>query len=162
MMEERKTMNFAIEKLTAKLVSAYFARNHVPSAEIAKVMTDVHSALALLATSRTPVDSDADLDKPSPAQIRKSIREEGLISFIDGRPYQTLKRHLKKHRLDPKSYRERYGLPADYPMVSPGYSKTRSSLAKVHRLGRKEAPQPAAPVTPKRSKGRSAAEPVGR
>lgn len=156
MLEERKNMNHIIGQLTAKLVSAYFARNHVPSSQIPKVMIDVHSVLTGLATRRPVVQPDTERDKPSAAQIRRSIGDEGIISFIDGRPYKTLKRHLKKHSLDPNTYRERYGLPADYPMVSPGYSKTRSSLAKVHRLGQREGLQHSvASPSPKRSKGRS-------
>jgi predicted transcriptional regulator len=57
------------------------------------------------------------------------------VSFIDGKTYKTLKRHLAAHGLDPHSYRERYGLPADYPMVAPSYAEKRSALAKSIGLG---------------------------
>ena len=76
-----------------------------------------------------------DVEKPSPAQIRKSVRPDGIVSFIDGKTYKTLKRHLTSHGLDPRSYRERYGLPADYPMVAPSYAEKRSQLAKQIGLG---------------------------
>ena len=46
-----------------------------------------------------------------------------------------LANHLTSHGLEPRAYRVRYGLPVDYPMVSPSYSAQRSSLAKAIRLG---------------------------
>lgn len=60
---------------------------------------------------------------------------EGIISFLDGKTYKTLKRHLSTHGLDPHGYRARFGLPADYPMVAPEYAKRRSELAKSIGLG---------------------------
>ena len=67
--------------------------------------------------------------------MRRSIVHDGIKSFIDGKSYKTLKRHLTKHGMTPDSYRVRYGLPADYPMVAQSYSETRSSLAKSLGLG---------------------------
>jgi predicted transcriptional regulator len=90
-----------------------------------------------LASGNVP-DADtsaAEVVKPSGAQIRKSIRDDGIVSFIDGKTYKTLKRHLTKHGLDPQSYRERYGLPANYAMVAPSYAAQRSALAKAIGLG---------------------------
>ncbi len=69
--------------------------------------------------------------------MRKSITPETLISFEDGRPYKTLKRHLAGRGLTPEQYRQKWGLPADYPMVSPNYSAARSQMAKSLGLGRK-------------------------
>lgn len=77
----------------------------------------------------------ADPDRPNAAQIRKSLRDDAIVSFIDGRSYKTLKRHLTSHGLDPRSYRDRYGLPGDYPMVAPSYAARRSALAKAIGLG---------------------------
>lgn len=97
----------------------------------------VHAAVAGLsrgATEAAPIE--AEIEKPSAAQIRKSVTDDGIVSFIDGKTYKTLKRHLSTHGLDPRSYRERYGLPADYPMVAPSYAAQRSALAKQIGLGR--------------------------
>ncbi len=88
-----------------------------------------------------------EVQKLSAAQIRKSVRYDGIVSFIDGKTYKTLKRHLTKHGLDPQSYRDRYGLPADYPMVTASYSEQRSALAKAIGLGE---PGAMAESTPKR------------
>ncbi len=94
----------------------------------------MRGALADLATGRAPVAEDAPATVNA-AQIRKSVQRDRLISFIDGKSYKTLKRHLTAHGLTPASYRERFGLPADYPMVAAAYSERRSSLAKAHGLG---------------------------
>lgn len=82
-----------------------------------------------------PAPAEEVVEKPTPAQIRKSITPDALISFIDGKQYKMLKRHLRAHGLDPHAYRERYGLPADYPTTAPSYSEQRSALAKGLGLG---------------------------
>lgn len=47
------------------------------------------------------------------------------------------RRHLSGHGRTPEEYRQRYGLRADYPMVSESYSETRRAMAKKIGLGRK-------------------------
>ena len=87
---------------------------------------------------RDPVGAavrDCGAELPSAAQIRRSVTDEALTSFIDGNSYKTLKRHLAAHGLTPEQYRSQYGLPADYPMVAPGYAAHRSALAKAIGLG---------------------------
>jgi predicted transcriptional regulator len=91
-------------------------------------------------------ESLVEVAKPSAAEIRKSVKPAGIVSFIDGKVYRTLKRHLSKNGFTPESYRTAYGLPADYPMVAADYSAQRSSLAKEIGLGRRAAGDPADPV----------------
>ena len=80
-------------------------------------------------------------DKPVPAvSIRKSLKDDYLICLEDGKKFKSLKRHLKTHYdLSPEQYREKWGLPSDYPMVAPNYARERSRLAKKMGLGRKAA-----------------------
>lgn len=120
-----------------EIVAAYVSNNPVPPSELPKLIQGVHSAVTGLASGGVPsaAASSDDVEKPTPAQIRKSVRDDGITSFIDGKSYKTLKRHLTGHGLDPKSYRDRYGLPADYPMVAPNYAEQRSALAKAIGLG---------------------------
>ena len=119
---------------TVDVVAAYVSNNSLPSAELPSLIASIHGALNSIASgSVTPVVDT--VERPTPAQIRKSIRPDGLISFIDGKSYKTLKRHLTKHGLDPQAYRERFGLPADYPTTSANYSAQRSALAKSLGLG---------------------------
>ena len=84
--------------------------------------------------------------KLTPAQIRKSITDAGIVSFEDGKTYKTLKRTLAIRGLTPDAYRAKWGLPANYPIVAPSYRAARSAIAKQFGLGNKgrDAPAPAA------------------
>jgi predicted transcriptional regulator len=136
--EEPQEASFNFTELTAEIVSAYVSNNPVPPAELPALIARVHTAVAGLSTegSAGAVAPNAEIEKPTPAQIRKSVRDDGITSFIDGKTYKTLKRHLSANGLDPRSYRERYGLPSDYPMVAPSYAEQRSQLARAIGLGR--------------------------
>jgi predicted transcriptional regulator len=129
-----------VTELAGGIVAAYVSNNSVPLTELPNLIRSVHGAMAGLVTGTLAAESgsaaQSDVEQPSPAQIRKSVRDDGIISFIDGETYKTLKRHLGANGLDPRSYRERYGLPADYPMVAPNYAAQRSALAKAIGLGR--------------------------
>ena len=150
---DEPTETFAV--VTAELVCAYVSNNPVPAAELPALIARVHGAITGLAsgtlTQETGAAAPAEVDQPSPAQIRKSVRPDGIVSFIDGKTYKTLKRHLTSHGLDPRAYRDRYGLPGDYPMVAPAYAEQRSALAKAIGLG-----QPGA-MAERERKGRSRA-----
>jgi predicted transcriptional regulator len=125
--------------LAAGIVVAYVTKNILPARELPGLLTSVHAALAGLGgAGATVAEGEMEIEKPSPAQIRKSISPDALISFIDGKPYKTLKRHLGTHRLDPHSYRHRYGLPDDYPMIALNYAARRSDLAKSLGFGRQK------------------------
>ncbi|MGU3664781.1 MucR family transcriptional regulator [Methylobacterium sp. A49B] len=119
---------------TVDVVAAYVSNNSLPSAELPLLIASIHEALHSIGSGPAAV-VDESVERPTPAQVRKSIRPDGLISFIDGKSYKTLKRHLTKHGLDPQGYRERYGLPSDYPTTSANYSAQRSALAKSLGLG---------------------------
>ncbi len=122
-------------ELTAEIVSAHASNNAVASGELPQVIKDVYATLSTL--GETPPEPD----KPTPAiAIKKSITPDYLICLEDGKKLKMLKRHLKtSYDMSPDEYRERWGLPADYPMVAPNYAKKRSSLAKKIGLGRKPA-----------------------
>ncbi|MGH1572828.1 MucR family transcriptional regulator [Methylobacterium sp. P31] len=120
-------------EMTAGLVSAYVANNPVPVSELATLIASTHAALSGLghgAATKAPATQ-----KLTPAQIRKSVTPGALISFIDGKPYKTLKRHLNRHGMTIEEYRARYGLPRDYPSTAASYSEQRSALAKSLGLG---------------------------
>lgn len=116
------------------IVAAYVSHNHVARGDVPAVIATVHAALDKLATGQVD-QAEPAVDQPNAAQIRKSVQPDRIISFIDGRAYKTMKRHLTAHGLTPATYRERFGLPTDYPMVAASYSEHRSSLAKAHGLG---------------------------
>ncbi|WP_456686272.1 MucR family transcriptional regulator [Bradyrhizobium sp. P5_C11_2] len=138
MNEEEQEAGLNFTELVAEIISAYVSNNPVPPAELPALIAKVHGAVSGLATAggSGAAAPDAEVQKPTPAQIRKSVRDDGIVSFLDGKTYKTLKRHLTSHGFDPRSYRERYGLPADYPMVAPSYAEQRSQLARAIGLGR--------------------------
>lgn len=133
MSEKTEASSVVFMEMAADIVSAYVSNNSVTPADLPKLIIDVHASLTSLDTA---TEVEPDIEKPSAAQIRKSIRPEALVSFADGKSYKTLKRHLTKLGMTPQSYREKYGLPADYPMVAASYSEQRSSLARSLGLGR--------------------------
>lgn len=121
---------------TTSIVCAFLAKNSVRQDDLPGLIGSVFAAVMSAAEGKSEESAEPEIEKPSAAQIKASIKPDGLISFIDGKPYKTLKRHLGTHGLDPYSYRQRYGLPADYPMVSASYAAARSELAKSIGLGR--------------------------
>jgi predicted transcriptional regulator len=134
-----------LTELTADIVSAYVAHNSVAAADLPSLIKSTFAALSGVGQPVAEVTEAAP--KATVAQIRRSLTPDALISFIDGRPFRTLKRHLAVHGLTPAAYREKYGLPADYPIVAASYAAKRSALAFTAGLGRKAAPEPVgAPV----------------
>jgi predicted transcriptional regulator len=131
---ENQTTDFI--DLAGDIVSAYVSNNSVPTSELPTLIRGIHAALVGLANGMAQAAPEAEIEKPTPAQIRKSVTPNGLVSFLDGKSYKTLKRHLSTQGLSPETYRSRFGLPADYPMVAPEYAKRRSDLAKSIGLGR--------------------------
>jgi len=121
--------------LTTEIVSAYLSNNNVEPGDIAPVIEDVFKTLA-----NVNKDSSVMVDRPQPAvPIKKSITPHYLICLEDGKQLKMLKRHLKTaYGMSPEEYRERWGLPADYPMVAPNYAEQRSKLAKDIGLGTRE------------------------
>ncbi len=92
----------------------------------------------IAAASQIVASYVARLDEPKPAvTVTKSVSDTFLVCLEDGKKFKSLKRHLRtSYDMSPEEYREKWGLPADYPMVAPGYSRQRSQLAKKMGLGR--------------------------
>ena len=135
--------SFDLSALTADIVSAYVSNNKVQAADLAAVISQVHQALGSVGQPVAPVQPETP--KPTAGEIRKSRTPEFLTSFVDGRKYKSLKRHLTTNGMTPDEYRTKYGLPKDYPMVAESYSAQRSALAKTLGLGRKAAVPEVAP-----------------
>ena len=122
--------------LTVDLLSAYVANNSIEHGDLAGLIRSTHAALSAIEAPEPPASAEPE-HKPA-VGIRKSLSSRThILSMIDGKPYQTLKRHLAKHGLTPADYRERYALPRDYPMVAPAYSESRRAIAERLGLGRK-------------------------
>lgn len=125
-----------ITQLTAEIVAAYVAKNAVPQAELPKLIADVHKALVQASHPAAAREEQSEL-RPA-ISIKKSVTPEYIICLEDGKKFKSLKRHLRsQYDMSPEQYRERWGLPADYPMVAPNYAQARSSLAKRMGLGQR-------------------------
>ena len=120
--------------LTSEIVSSYVSNNTLPAHEIPAVIEQVFKTL-----SSVNSDSILHADRPKPAvPIKKSVMPDYIVCLEDGKKLKMLKRHLKTaYGMSPEEYRERWGLPADYPMVAPEYAKKRSALAKDIGLGKR-------------------------
>lgn len=120
--------------LAADIVSAYVSNNHIQGSDLPKLLGDVHQAMLGISSI-----SNKNFDNPSQVvsdqEIKRSISHDYLISFEDGKHYKTLRRHLTLRGLSPEQYKEKWGLPPDYPMTSAGYSAQRSELARSLGLG---------------------------
>jgi predicted transcriptional regulator len=123
--------------LSADIVCAFVSHNALSVADLPKLIADVHTALSALQAGAAP----EVVEELRPAvPVKKSISADYIVCLEDGKKFKSLKRHLRTHyNLSPEDYREKWGLPADYPMVAPSYSATRSRLAKDNGLGRKAA-----------------------
>jgi predicted transcriptional regulator len=130
--------------LTADIAAAYVSNNRVPASALSALIADVFAALAVPAIPPPPA---VDLTPAVP--IRRSVQPDFIICLEDGKPFKSMKRHLAKYGLTPAAYRQKWGLPADYPMVAPNYAAKRSTLAKSFGLGvgRRAAATPDAPAS---------------
>lgn len=124
----------AILEYASDIVSAYVSNNPIQSEELPSLIRDVHSTLKELKAA------NGLMAAPEPAiPVKKSITDDFLICLEDGKKFKSLKRHLRsKYGMSPEEYREKWGLPYDYPMVAPSYARKRSALAKEMGLGKLE------------------------
>lgn len=123
-------------ELTADIVSAYVSNNSVSAGDIPSLISEVHSALVKVSSGK---EVQIAPEPPKPAiSVKKSVTDDFIVCLEDGKKFKSLKRHLRTaYNMSPEQYREKWGLPADYPMVAPNYAEARSRLAKQMGLGQK-------------------------
>ncbi|MGF1606041.1 MAG: MucR family transcriptional regulator [Rhodothalassiaceae bacterium] len=131
-MTEMANSKDEILALTADIVASHVSNNSVPVSELPTLIEQVFITL-----SSVGGPADAKEDRPEPAvPIKKSVTPDFIICLEDGKKLKMLKRHLKtRYNMNPEEYRDRWGLPPDYPMVAPNYAKQRRDLAKKIGLG---------------------------
>ena len=118
--------------LTTEIVAAHVSNNTVALGDLPQLINQVYNSLANMGAA--PAMPAA---RPQPAaNVKKSVQPDYIVCLEDGKKLKMLKRHLKTaYNMTPEAYRERWGLPADYPMVAPNYARQRSRLAKEIGLG---------------------------
>ena len=109
------------------------APNYVTPEGLAPLIQDVYRTLSGVGKEAAPPP------RPEPAvPVKKSVFADHIVCLEDGRKLKMLRRHLKTaFNMTPEQYRERWDLPATYPMVAPNYARQRSNLAKKIGLGTK-------------------------
>ena len=121
-------------ELAAGVVAAFVSNNSVPVGELPALIQAVHTSVKRLAEG--PEITAPQVEAKAPAvSIRKSVTPDYLICLEDGKHFRSLRRHLTVLGLTPEQYREKWRLPADYPMVAPNYAAQRSAMAKSMGLG---------------------------
>lgn len=121
--------------LTATIVAAYVGNNAVQATELPALIASVHAAVAQSVSGISEPIAEAEPLRPA-VPVKKSITGDYIVCLEDGKKFQSLKRHLSAHyNMTPEEYREKWDLPADYPMVAPNYAAARSDLAKRMGLG---------------------------
>jgi predicted transcriptional regulator len=127
-------MNEMLITLTSDIVAAHVSNNNVALEDVPSLISNVYGALAGLGGTETVQE-----ERPEPAvSVRASVKPDYIVCLEDGKKLKMLKRHLMTHyNMTPEQYRQRWNLPADYPMVAPSYAEKRRELAKKIGLGRK-------------------------
>ncbi|WP_119461531.1 MucR family transcriptional regulator [Rhodospirillaceae bacterium SYSU D60014] len=130
-MSEQSKVNELLP-LATDIVSAHLSNNTVAVSDLPQLIREVYQTLAMLGGVQTPAS-----ERPTPVvPIKKSVMPDYIVCLEDGKKLKMLKRHLRTaYGMSPEEYRERWGLPPDYPMVAPNYAKQRSKLAKDIGLG---------------------------
>jgi predicted transcriptional regulator len=119
---------------TASIVAAYVSHNTIAADQVPALIAKVQAALSQVAGGQAVAGTGEALTPAVP--VKRSVFPDYLICLEDGKKFKSLKRHLRtQYKMTPEQYRERWGLPVDYPMVAPNYAKTRSQLAKKMGLG---------------------------
>jgi predicted transcriptional regulator len=130
-----------ILKMVTEIVSAYVSKNPVAPGDLPVIIRNVHATLG----GMTNAEAAARTQRSPAVPVKKSVTPDYIVCLEDGKKLKMLKRYLRsRYKLSPDEYRQRWNLPADYPMVAPNYAKRRSDFAKKIGLGR------AAPVKRRR------------
>jgi predicted transcriptional regulator len=133
-MTDSKEVQANILEMTVEIVASHVSNNSVAIGELENLISKVFGALTNLGDTAPLL---AMPNRPQPAvPIKKSVMPDHIVCLEDGKKLKMLKRHLRTaYNMTPEQYRERWGLPPDYPMVAPNYARQRRDLAKRIGLG---------------------------
>ena len=127
-------------ELATEVVASFVSKNPLPKSELPALIHAVHATVARLAAERNSAPPPIEPKAPA-VPIRRSITPEFLICLEDGKRFKSMRRHLAGLGLTPDQYREKWKLPADYPMVASNYAALRSAMAKKIGFGRTRPPR---------------------
>jgi predicted transcriptional regulator len=129
----RQIENEELLRMTTDIVASFLTHNSVPAENVPEMIKSVHSTMKEISGDEPKPEPKA---KPA-VPVSKSVNDDYIVCLEDGKKLKMLKRYLRsQYDMSPEDYRRKWGLPADYPMVAPNYSKRRSEFAKEIGLGR--------------------------
>jgi predicted transcriptional regulator len=132
MPESEKISAEELLRMTSEVTAAYVSNNPLAAAQLPEIIRTIHASLAGLQSGATAAEP---LTPAVP--VKRSVHDDYIVCLEDGKKLKMLKRHLRTaYGLTPEEYRQKWGLPADYPMVAPNYAAQRSAFAKKIGLGR--------------------------
>ncbi|MBP2238724.1 putative transcriptional regulator [Sinorhizobium kostiense] len=141
MIEPRSDADERKLELTSRIVAAYLSRNVVPIGDLSSLIQQTHAALNGASQSFQAQEAPVIEEQRPAVPAKKSVTEDFIICLEDGKRFKSLRRHLMaKYGLTPEQYREKWKLPADYPMTAPAYARQRAELARASGLGKRPAP----------------------
>ncbi|MQW90691.1 MucR family transcriptional regulator [Sinorhizobium saheli] len=141
MTEPRSDADERTLELTGRIVAAYLSRNAVAIDELPSLIQQTHTALNETSSSFQANEAPVIEEQRPAVPVKKSVTEEFIICLEDGKRLKLLRRHLMaKFGLTPEQYREKWKLPADYPMTAPAYARQRAEIALGSGLGKRPAP----------------------
>ena len=116
-----------LTELTALIVASFVSNNPLAAIDLPALIASTHAAMCRIDACQFTTEGE---QKPA-VPIEQSVAHDYLICLNDGQKLRALKRYIhRKYALSPEQYREKWGLPEDYPMVAPAYSELRSKIAK--------------------------------
>ena len=122
-----------ILRMTTDIVASFLTHNSVPAENVPALIRSVHATMGEISGSAAKPEPKA---KPA-VPVSKSVTDDYIVCLEDGKKLKMLKRYLRsQYDMSPDEYRRKWGLPSDYPMVAPAYSRKRSAFAKDIGLGR--------------------------
>lgn len=125
--------NEEIMRMTTDIVASFLSHNSVPADSVPEMIKSVYVTMKDISGEQAKPEPKA---KPAVA-VSRSVTDDYIVCLEDGKKLKMLKRYLRsQYDMSPEDYRRKWGLPADYPMVAPNYSKRRSEFAKEIGLGR--------------------------
>ncbi|MCP2670249.1 MucR family transcriptional regulator [Maricaulaceae bacterium EIL42A08] len=124
--------NEELLRMTTDIVASFLTHNSVPAENVPEMIKSVHATMKEISGVEAKPEPKA---KPA-VPVSKSVTDDYIVCLEDGKKLKMLKRYLRSQfDMSPDEYRRKWGLPADYPMVAPNYSKRRSDFAKQIGLG---------------------------
>lgn len=122
-------------KHVASIVTSYVESHTLPADQLPALIAEVYQSLLRLGEHR---EEEVEATQEPAVNPKRSVFPDYIVCLEDGKRFKAIKRHLSaQHSMTPKEYRQKWGLPATYPMTAPNYAAMRSEHARATGLGSK-------------------------